>query len=327
MEELKELRLESGVLILDRHRVVSPVIPQTYKEIDNDILVKGEAFIDGAVYARDINIEAAPFTVCGALFAKSALSSRTANEKPMTFKKAVAAGNKIELLDQGRKTFGADVNSTIVKLRNAIVAANVFGSEVYLENCVVLGGVFATKSLKLENSVVGTFNSPCATISGDIYMLFPSVFTVEPLMVEEGAKLYNITLADWGSLMKGLPEAEMTGCIAIDPAVDEQKISLQDREGNTTLWETYSVAGKVLAADILDLKKLDNHFLLSAGSLNEQLVRNYDFGCDKDGKPIPLTLETLGDFFMSIQRGDIKVRPLDGKISFDDLKRFYAEKE
>jgi len=117
----------------------------------------------------------------------------------------------------------------------------------------------------------------------------------------------------------------LSGVVEINPAADEQKISLQDKDGNITLWETYSVAGKVLAADVLDLKKLDNHFMLSAGSLGEQLIKQYDMGCDKNGKPIKLTLETLGQFFADIQSGKIKVKPLDAKVSFDELKRFYSE--
>lgn len=325
MEELKELRLNSGVLILDHHRVISPIIPQSYKEMDNDILVKGEAFVDGAVYTRQLTVEKGPITVCGALFSKNGITANAGDGSSMTFKKAVAGGGKIELCNSGRKYFGADVNSGIVKLKNAVVAANVFGSEISLDNCVVLGGVFATKVLQLSNSVVGTFNAPSASIGGDNYILYPSVFTVEPLNVAPGARLFNLTLADWGSLMKGVPEGERTGMVEINPATDEQKVSLKDAEGNVTLWETYSIAGKVLAVDILDLKKLDNHFLLSVGSLNEQLCKTYDFGCDRTGKPIALTLETIGEFFFNVQSGRTTVKKLDGAVSFDELKRFYTE--
>lgn len=325
MEELKELRLNTGVLILDRHRVISPIIPQSYREIDNDVLVKGEAYVDGAVYARKLDVDRGPFTVCGALFAKECVTAAADNDTTLDFRKAVACGGKIDLGDKGRKYFGADLNGSTVRLRNAVVAANVFGSEVSLENCIVLGGVFSTKSLRLDNCVVGTFNSPSAAVSGDCYLLCPSVFTVEPLHVGEGARLFNLTLADWGALLKGVPEAEHTGVIEIDPKVDEQKISLKDAQGNMTLWETYSVAGKVLAADLIDLKKLDNHFLLSAGTLGEQLIKQYDYGCDRSGKPIKLTLETIGNLFRDIQSGTIKVRPIDGKVSFEELKKFYSE--
>ena len=325
MKNLKELRLGGGVLILDGHRVISPIIPQKYSEMDNDILVKGEAFIDGAVYARQLQVDQGPLTVCGALFAKNSLTVRAANDQKLEFRKAVACGGTIDMCDSGHATFGADVNASIVKLKNAVVAANVFGSEVTLDSCVVLGGVFATKSLQITNCVVGTFNAPSVAMAGPNYILYPSVFSVEPIHAGEGARMFNLTLADWGSLLKGLPENEQSGYIEIDLQADEQKISLKDYEGNVTLWETYSVAGKVLAADMLDLKKLNNHFILSVGTLGEQLIKDYDLGCDKKGKPIKLTLDTIGDFFRNIQSGKIKVKPVDGHVSFDDLKKYYAQ--
>lgn len=321
MNELKELRIDSGVLILDGHRVLAPIIPRSYKDIDNDVLVKGEGYIDGAVYARKFEIEKGPITVCGALYVKANLSANPQNNQKMFFKKAVAAAGRIELYDAGRKHFGADINAQVVTLKNAVVAANIFAPEVKLENCVVLGGVFASKTLKIVNSVIGTFNSPSAEIGGNVYMLYPSVFSVEPLVVGKDAKLFNLTLADWGALMLGNEESRLSGVIEVNPETDVQSTTLSDN----TLWQTYSVAGKVLTADLLDLRKLKNHFILSAGSLNEQLVKSYELGINAEGKPVKLDIETIGQFFMDILSGKIKVRSLNGTISFEELKEYYSK--
>lgn len=321
MKELKEIRFDSGVVILDGNRVLSPIIPRSYKDIDNDILVKGEAFIDGAVYARQFNVEKGPVTICGALYTHNNLSANPQNTETLHFGKAVASGGRIELYDQGKKYFGADVNGKHVTLKNAVVAANVFASEITLENCVVLGGAFAGKSLKIVNSVVGTFNSPFASISGKVYILYPSVFTVEPLKVEENASLINLTLADWGNLMLGKPEEEYTGAIVINPEHDVQSASLQDN----TKWLSYSVAGKVLTADLLDLRKLRNHFILSTGALSGQLVKTYELGKTADGKDLELNLETIGDFFKGILDGTIQVSTISGTISFEELKEHYSD--
>ena len=321
MNELKELRIDSGILILDGHRVLAPIIPRTYKDIDNDVLVKGEAYIDGAVYARKFEIEKGPVTVCGALYAKTNLSANPGNDQTMFFKKAVAAAGRIELYDAGRKHFGADINAQAVTLKNAVVAANIFAPEIKLENCVVLGGVFANKTLKITNSVVGTFNSPFAEISGNVYMLYPSVFSVEPLSVAKDARLFNLTLADWGALMLGSEESATSGVIELNPETDVQTATLSDN----TLWQTYSVAGKVLTADLLDLRKLKNHFIISVGSLSEQLIKSYELGTNAEGKAVKLDIETIGQFFMDILFGKITVRPLDGKLSFEELKKHYTE--
>ena len=321
MNELKELRIDSGVLVLDGHRVISPIIPRSYKDIDNDVLVKGEGYIDGAVYARKFEIEKGPITVCGALYAKTNLSANPNNDKTMFFHKAVAVAGRIELYDNGRKHFGADVNAQAVILKNAVVAANVFAPEVRLENCVVLGGVFATKSLTISNAIVGTFNAPHVNISGTVYMLYPSVFSVEPLVVGDGTRLLNLTLADWGSLLLGKKEAPCTGVINVNLESDVQETKLSDG----SLWNAYSVAGRVLAADLVDLGKLKNHFILSAASMNEQLAREYELGTNAQGRAVKLDLPTVGQFFMDILSGKITVQPLDAKISFEEIKARYSD--
>ena len=309
------------MIILDGNRVLSPIIPRSYKDIDNDVIVKGETYIDGAVYSRKFEVQKGPLTICGALYAHANLSADPQNAETMFFHKAVASGGRVELYDQGKKYFGADVNGKHVTLRNAVVAANIFATEITLDNCVVLGGVFAGKSLKLTDSVIGTFNSPFAEIAGNVYMLYPSVFTVEPLKVNDQATLTNLTLADWGNLMLGKPEEELSGAIVLNPEHDFQTASLQDN----TKWQSYSVAGKVLSADLLDLRKLRNHFILSAGSLNEQLVKTYELGKTADGKELELNLVTIGDFFRSIIDGTTKVKTISGTISFEELKEHYAD--
>lgn len=321
MNELKEIRIDSGVLVLDGHRVISPVIPRSYKDIDNDVLVKGEAMIDGAVYARKLEVENGPLNICGALYCNVSCSSNPNNRNKLFFHRAVASSGRIELYDEGDKYFGADINAQVVGLKNAVVAANIFASEITLENCVVLGGVFAGKNLKATNSVIGTFNAPFAEINQQIYMLYPSVFTVEPLKVNDGAKLINISLADWGSLMLGKEEDPLSGAIIVDPENDCQTTTLEDQ----TLWQSYSVAGKVLTADLMDLRKLRNHFILSTASLQEQLVKSYELGKTADGKDLVLDLETVGQFFRDILSGKTVPRTLDGTISFEDLKNHYTE--
>ena len=152
MDELKELRFDAGTLILDRNRVLSSIIPRYYRDMDNDIVVKGESVVEGAVYARRFEVEHGPLTIGGALFAKDSITVAASNDAAIRFRKAVACGGLINMSNPGRKVFGADVNGSRLTIRNAVVAANVFGAEVVLENCIVLGGAFSSKWLNLKNS-------------------------------------------------------------------------------------------------------------------------------------------------------------------------------
>ena len=80
----------------------------------------GETYIDGAVYSRKLEVEKGPLTICGALYTHMVLNANPRNTETMYFHKAVASGGRIELYDQGKKYFGADVNGKHVTLKNAV---------------------------------------------------------------------------------------------------------------------------------------------------------------------------------------------------------------
>ena len=93
---------------------------------------------------------------------------------------------------------------------------------------------------------------------------------------------------------------------------------LADGEAQQVL-RSYSVAGKVLAADLLDLDKLQNHFLLSAAGLGSQLLKTYDLGLGSDGKPVYLSADRIAEFLFNILHGKTTVRTLDARFSLADL--------
>jgi hypothetical protein len=133
-----------------------------------------------------------------------------------------------------------------------------------------------------------------------------------------GTVLYNLSLADLGSLYKGLPQAENSGRIEMNVEVDELRSRLVGEEAQHTL-RSYTVVGKVLAADLLDTDKFQNHFLLTAASLGPQLLKTYDLGFDKDGNNAYLTIENIRKFFFDIQSGRIEVKPMDGTFNINDF--------
>jgi hypothetical protein len=171
----------------------------------------------------------------------------------------------------------ADLSAKQVTLRNAYVSASIFADEITLEDCVVIGGVFATRNLELHNCIVGTFNSPSVRVSKTVYLLFPSAFSVEKMSFLPGTEVYNLTLADLGAIVRGTAQAPKSGKIALNIAQDEVKAVLAS-DGAQQILRTYSVVGKVLAADLADYDKLQNHFLISCASLSSQLLRTYDLG-------------------------------------------------
>lgn len=324
MKELTEIRLNDQQLVLKDNLVKSAVIPKSTSEVDRDILIEGETVIEGAVYARNMEINKGPLSVGGATFTMGELHVFSTVQEPVLFNKCVGSAGAIVAHSRTKQTyFGADVNARTINLHNCYVASNIFADEIILENCVVLGGVFATKSLTMTNVVIGTFNSPSIRLGQEIHLLLPSAFSVEPLSCLPGTHLVNHTLADLGALMLGLPEKEKTGSIQMNPSKEEQRTVLVDDAGNTQVLRSISVVGKVLAADLLDLNKLQNHFLLSSGSLGAQLLKTYELGIDAKGNKIELTPETLADFFFKILDGRVSPRHLDGSFTMSELVEAY----
>jgi hypothetical protein len=235
------------------------------------------------------------------------------------FKKSVGSSNSIvSRAASCNIIFQSDINAKSVTLYNAFVAGSIYADEIILENCVVIGGVFATQEIDLTNSIVGTFNAPSVRIAQNVYLLLPSAFSIEKILSTADAKLYNLSLADLGALYRGNTQSINSGKIEININTDEVKTKLANDEIQKTL-RSYTVIGKVLAADLLDTDKFQNHFLLTAASLGSQLLKTYDMGVDKNGKNIELTIEKIRDFFFKILHGQIQIQNIDGKFDISQI--------
>ncbi len=319
MKELTEIRFNENRVLLEDNLVKSPILPRVASELERDVAIKGNCHVEGAIYARHLEVQGGPFRVSGAVFAQIELHVNADATGRVVFEKTVGSADAVVSHAAGcQLQFLADINAKQVRLRNAYVAASIFADEIVLEDCVVVGGVFATRSLELNNCVVGTFNCPSVRVSQNLFLLLPSAFSVEPVAGLPGAECFNLTLADLGALMRGACEAPDSGKIRVDLQKDEQRTVLTDGSAQQIL-RSYSVAGKVLAADLLDLEKFQNHFLLSAAGLGSQLLKGYDLGLGADGKPINLSADRIAGLLFDILHGRITVRTLDAQFSLTDI--------
>lgn len=321
MKELVEIRFEDDRILLKENHVRSPILPHIATELDRDVVIQGECIIDGAVFARTVEIQQGPCCVRGAVFAHSEVHINSDARGDVFFEKAVGAVAAIVSLAPGcRLHILSDLTAKQVKLRNSYISGSIFADEIVLEDCVVLGGVFASNSAEINNCIVGTFNAPVVRVSRTVHLLFPSAFSVEKMSTIPGTCMYNLALADLGALMRGVEPLPNTGKIAMDFSNDELKAVLTG-DGMQQIVRTYSVAGKVLAADLVDFDRLQNHFLLSCASLASQLLRTYDIGLDKDGSPIQLTPKRIASFFFDILDGKIAVPDLSGDFDIGSIVR------
>lgn len=319
MPALNELRLNDNRVLLKDHIVRSPILPKTAHELERDVVVQGDCEVEGAVFARNLEVQNGSLHVKGCVYTQVELHVNSDAKGRAVFDKAVGSSNAIVSLAPGcRVHFLADVSAKQVKLSNAYVAANIFADEIILDNCVVIGGVFATRSLELSDCVLGTFNSPVVRSSKTVYLLFPSAFSVERMSYLPGSELFSLALADLGALMRGTPEAENTGKIRMNIEQDEVKTVLS-ADGVQQILRSYSVVGKVLATGLVDYDRLQNQFLISCASMGNQLLRVYDLGVGADGVSVDLTPERIAGFFFDILHGKISVSNISGEFDLASI--------
>lgn len=315
MKELREIRINGTELLLEDNLVRGSILPETASELSRNIVFKGETVVEGPVYGHRIEIRKGPVKVEGALFARTEFYITSDAEGKVEMMKTVGSGGSVVSRGKGVDlTMGCDINARSVSLAHAFVAGSIYADEVTLDHCVVVGGVFATQSLEMTDTMVGTFNAPSVKLTGNCYMLLPSAFSVEPVVAAPGTSLTNLTLADLGALFKGGPESAESGCIPISLTNDELTTSLVDENQTRTL-RSYSVIGKVLAADMVDTDRFQNHFLLTAAALGPQLLKSYDLGTDSSGKPAELSRERLKSFFFDLLDGRVRAKEMDGRFT------------
>ena len=321
MKELKEIRVNGTDLLLEDNLVRSSILPERTSELNRNIIFKGDTVVEGPIYGHRIEVRRGDVDVQGAAFAQNELYVANDATGTVTFRKSVGAVNSVVSRGAGvTLSFLADINAKSVELTNAYVAGSIYADEITLINCVVVGGVFATQEIDLRASMVGTFNAPSVRVSDINYLLLPSAFSIEPLIAADSARIYNLSLADLGDLFRGLPQAPGSGKIEIDLNTDELRSTLSDGEMTKTL-RSYTVVGKVLAADLLDTDKFQNNFLLTAAALGPQLLRTYDLGPDSTGKPSTLSMERIREFLFSVLQGKTEVQPLSGSFNIADITK------
>ncbi len=320
MKELKEVQFQNGSITLNTNRVKGSILPRKTDELDRDLIIQCDTVVEGAVYGYKIEVKNGDVDVEGALYAQKELHINSDATGTVKFRKSVGTtGSIVSHARNLNLMFLADINAKEVRLNNAYVAGSIFADDITLVNCVVIGGLFATQNLDVRNSIVGTFNSPQVTLDGEVSLLLPSAFSIEEIKHNPATtKLYNLSLADLGNLFRHLPQLPNTGRIEMSIENDEQK-SVLNEEDRQLLVRSYTVIGKVLAASLLDWDKMQNFMLLTAASLSNQLLKNYDLGSDSDGNKAELSPETISKFFFELLEGKHEINAINGDFSIDNF--------
>ena len=318
-KELNEVRFDAAGLVLQDNLVRGSILPQKIAELTRNIIINDNVLVEGAIYGQTIEVRGGDVEVQGAVFANSELHVNVDVEGQIIFKKAVgSAGSVVSRANGATPLFCSDINAKTVALRNAYVAGSIYADEITLENCVVIGGVFATQEAVLDNCIVGTFYTPRVKMDGTISLLLPSAFAIEKAETTPATRMYNLSLADLGALYRGVAQDPNSGAIPMNLESDEVRSTLTSGEVQRNL-RSFTVVGKVLAADMVDTDKFQNHFLLTAASLGPQLLKTYDLGTNADGTPAKLDAVSIRNFMFDILSGRKEPQILSATFSLSDI--------
>ena len=321
MKDLKEIYVNETNLQLDGNIVKGGILPSKIAELTRSITIQNDSVIDGPVFASRIEIKNGTAIIKGALFAQQELYINSDAAGEITFEKCVASSNSVVSHSNNCKlTFMSDVNAKSIALKNAFVSGSIYADEVSLENCVVIGGVFATLEASFTNCVLGTFNSPIVHLDGIINLLLPTAFSVEKAIYTPNTQMFNLSIADLGSLYRGDSQDPYSGKIEMNLENDDLRTTLVDKDNQRSL-HSYTVVGKVLAVDLLDVDKFQNHFLLTAAALGPQLLKTYDLGVGANGESAVLSFEKIRQFFFDILLGQIEIKTIDGTFNINEFCR------
>lgn len=70
-----------------------------------------------------------------------------------------------------------------------------------------------------------------------------------------------------------------------------------------------------------EMEKMENHFLIISASLGSQILRTYSLTKSNGEKGPELNVKDIAEFLFNVLTGKIQVREIDGKVSFDELKK------
>lgn len=319
-EDLKEIRINGNNLLLDGNVVKGGILPEKISELMRTITIQADTHVEGAVYASKMEIKNGDVLIAGAVFTQQELYINSEATGHIDFQKCVAsASSVVSHAQKCQLSFHSDINAKSVTLVNAFVAGSIYADEIVLENCVVIGGLFSTQSLSITNCSFGTFNASTVSMEGVNYMLLPTAFSLERICCGPNTKLFNLCLADLGSLFRGTSESPESGKIEMNLEIDDIPTTLTGEDVQRKL-NSYTVVGKVLAADMIDVDKFQNHFLLTAAALGPQLLKTYNLGADNNPNT-QLTFENISKFFFNIQAGRIEIRTMDATFNLKDFAK------
>jgi hypothetical protein len=266
--------------ILENEIFANSIIPSTRTEMWRRVELYGNSQVKGGIFGDTLLADEGNVFVRDACYLRDYVHIQTKGKNFSWFHSVVAAGNSIDKKNTGARTrFSSDLHAKSINLNNCMIYGNIVCDNAILEDCIVLGGVFAKGSLTVGNCVLGTFKAEALTQKGTIGILQPFALCAS-IKGQEG-KIYNL-----------MPFKKLEGRKATVYEIVEDDIidrTFKDNQGNERRWYVFSAGKRVFdLSDYLQSTADNLHFI-------EKSV-----GIESDDLPgLDMQLKQFDDYFYS----------------------------
>jgi hypothetical protein len=223
-------------VILEDETYSNSIIPSLRKEMWRRIELHGDTRVLGGIFGETLLVGPGNVFVRDAAYLRDHIRIQVKPGSHSWFNSVVSARNTIDKARcPARTRFSTDVHAKAINLNNAIVYGNIVCSEAILEDCVVLGGVYAQDQFEVGNSVLGTFEAGSLVQRSTIGLLQP--FAMCRQIGSRTGRIFNL-----------MPFSEAGNGKATIYEFSEQDITTKQIEnpaGKAELWFLFSVANRV----------------------------------------------------------------------------------
>lgn len=190
-------------------RHIGAIFPTKVMELNREVYLHDGADVTGALYAHSLYVRGGHVSVSRSVVVKNSLKISLETAGLINFKSSLSVGRSLYIENLSEDNYirvRGDVHLQNANMKNMIVYGNIYGHHIHLENTAVLGGIFATGRVTVQNSLIGTFLAQQAELRKGTTLWLNNGIGVQGLELAEEIRGFSFSLPElFLDLVKGKP--------------------------------------------------------------------------------------------------------------------------
>jgi len=176
------------------------ILPGNRAEMWRSVFLESGANINGGIWGDNLTILGPDIFIDNSVFVRGYIQIKKNKKiiekgKEVTFNSVVSTNDSIVIEDCDFRTrFTSDIYAKKINLNKAIVYGNLYCKSAQIKNSIVLGGIYCEGELRINNSIVFTFDADSVKIGKDVFLLSPYGISTKPIELEKRAKNFKLVM-------------------------------------------------------------------------------------------------------------------------------------